>query len=144
MDPTSKQYVVIVQCHLATQRCSGYQCEKSFHERSSAFAAYGKDQPLRMVMMSCGGCSGRAVQRKVAHLLKRLKQHEGLGPERVVVHLSSCMALDNHHSPPCPNLEAIRTMLRSAKAPASAPPPNGGGPKGCTSREKQNDLGLGI
>ena len=111
MDPTRKQYVVIVQCQLAQQRCSGYLCEKAFHERTSAFEAYGTDQPLRLLMTGCGGCSGGAVQRKVAHLLKRIEQHEGIGAEAVVVHLSSCLALDNHHSPPCPNLEAIRTIL---------------------------------
>jgi len=111
MDLENKQYVVIVQCHLSVQRCSGYFCEKAFCERSSAFEAYPKDRPLRVLMMSCGGCSGRAVQRKVAHLLGRLRKHEGIEADQVVVHLSSCMALDNHHSPPCPHLADIRTML---------------------------------
>jgi predicted metal-binding protein len=96
-----KDYVIVVQCEIVKQRCSGYHCEKAFHERSGGFAAYPKDRQPRMLAITCGGCCGKAVQRKLTHLVRNIKKQEGIDKDRLVVHLSSCITLDNYHSPRC-------------------------------------------
>ena len=63
-----KDYIAIVQCHLVKQRCSGYFCEKAFHERTGGFAAYPPDKAYRTIYLTCGGCCGRALHRKLSHL----------------------------------------------------------------------------
>ena len=60
-----KEYLVIVQCHLVMQRCSGYFCEKAFSERLGGFADYPSDKRYRTLYMTCGGCCGRALHRKL-------------------------------------------------------------------------------
>ena len=109
-----KDYVVVVQCHLVKQRCSGYYCEKSFHERTGGFAAYPKDKAYRVLYMTCGGCCGKAVQRKLTHLARQLKKHEGVGRDRIVVQLSSCMTRDNYHSPRCLFTDYIKGLIARA------------------------------
>ena len=63
-----KEFIVIVQCHLVKQRCSGYSCEKAFHERTGGFSGYSPDRRYRMMNLTCGGCCGRPVHRKLADL----------------------------------------------------------------------------
>ena len=46
-DLREKDYVVIVQCDLVKQRCSGYFCEKAFTERTGGFSDYPKDKAFR-------------------------------------------------------------------------------------------------
>lgn len=110
IDLKAKDYVVIVQCHLVKQRCSGYFCEKAFHDRGGAFADYPPDRTYRTLFMTCGGCCGRALHRKLTHLARRLRQREGIGKERIVVQLSSCITKDNYHGPPCPHLAYLKTL----------------------------------
>ena len=110
-DLQDKDYVVIVQCHLVKQRCSGYFCEKAFHERTGGFADYPADKPYRTLTLTCGGCNGLAVQRKLTHLARKLREREGIGRDRIVVRLSSCMTRDNFHGPPCPTLDYIKTLI---------------------------------
>ena len=112
IDLTTKQYIVLVQCHIVKERCPGYLCEKAFHERTGGFARYPKDRAYRMITLTCGGCCGRALHRKLTLLARSLKKHEGLGKDRIVVHLSSCMTQDNFHAPPCPHLDYLRTLVR--------------------------------
>lgn len=108
------KYIVIVQCHIVTEKCPGFFCEQHFTNRTGAFADY-KDQPnIRSVTISCGGCCGRAVHRKLSLLLKTLKtlkKQEGIEKENVVVHLSSCIAFDNFHAPPCPHIEYLKELI---------------------------------
>ena len=111
IDLAKKQYVVIVQCHIVKERCPGYLCEKAFHERTGGFAPYPTDKSYRVLNMTCGGCCGRAVHRKLTLLLRILKKKEGLEKGDVVVQLSSCMTKDNFHAPPCPHLDYIRTLI---------------------------------
>ena len=106
-----KTYVVIVQCHLVMQRCSGFFCEKAFHERIGGFAGYAKDQPLRAVYMTCGGCCGRALHRKLSNLVRKSEAKDGVGKEQIVVHLSSCITKDNYHGPPCPHLGYLKALI---------------------------------
>ena len=111
MGVLNKDYLVIVQCEIAMQRCSGYFCEKAFHERTGSFAVYPKEKSYRTIYFTCGGCCGRATQRKVAHLLRQLQKQEQVPKDRVVVQLASCITKDNFHAPPCPHLDYLRTLI---------------------------------
>ena len=84
---------------------------RAFWYRTGGFAEYPPDPPLRMLSMTCGGCCGRAVHRKLMNLLKLLRKKEGVGADRVVVHLSSCITKDNFHGPPCPHIDYLKTLI---------------------------------
>ena len=112
IDMKNKDYVVIVQCHIVKERCPSYLCEKAFHERSGGFAIYPKEKQYRMLNMTCGGCCGRAVHRKLSSLIRRIKKKEGIDKDKIVVQLSSCITKDNFHASPCPHLEYIRGLLK--------------------------------
>ena len=106
-----KDYVVIVQCHIVKERCSGYNCELSFTERSGGFTAYPKDKAYRKLNLTCGGCCGRATHRKLSNLIRRIKKAEGITKDRIVVQLSSCITKDNFHAPPCPHLDYLKGLI---------------------------------
>lgn len=110
-DVKDKDYIVIVQCDIVKQRCSGVYCERAFHERSGGFAGLPKDRAYRTLYMTCGGCCGRAVHRKLTHLARRLKKKDGIEKGRILVQLSSCITNDNYHGPPCPHLDYLRTLI---------------------------------
>jgi predicted metal-binding protein len=107
----NKDYIVIVQCDLVMQRCSGYFCEKAFHERTGGFGVYRADKAYRTLYLTCGGCCGRGLQRKLENLANKLLAQEKLARDRIVVHLSTCMTKDNYHGPPCPHLDYIKTLI---------------------------------
>jgi predicted metal-binding protein len=109
-----KEYVVVVQCHLVKQRCPGYFCEKAFHERTGGFAPYPKEKPIRMLSVTCGGCCGRPLHRILTLLASKIAKTEGIGKERIVVQLSSCITTDNHHGPACPHLDYLKTLVERA------------------------------
>ncbi|MHC4166036.1 MAG: CGGC domain-containing protein [Planctomycetota bacterium] len=111
IDLNNKDYVAVVQCHIVKERCSGYNCENASHERTGGFAAYPADKSYRMLNLTCGGCCGRAVQRKLSNLVRRIRKNEGIGKDRIVVQLASCLTKDNFHSSPCPHLEYIRGLI---------------------------------
>jgi len=106
-----KDYIVIVQCHIVKERCSGYNCESAFHERTGGFAGYPKDKAYRMLSMTCGGCCGQAVHRKLSNLIRRIKKTEAVTKDRIIVHLSSCITKDNFHAPPCPHLDYLKSLI---------------------------------
>ena len=106
-----KDYIAIVQCHLVKQRCSGYFCEKAFHERTGGFSGYASGTHYRTLYLSCGGCCGRALNRKLGHLIRRIKAKEGVAKDRIVVQLASCITKDNCHGPPCPHLDYLRDLI---------------------------------
>jgi predicted metal-binding protein len=110
-NPETKEYIVIAQCHIVKERCSGYFCETSFKDRTGGFSIYPKDKDLRVIYLTCGGCCGRALHRKITHLLRMLKKKEGIEKEKVAVQLSSCITKDNFHAPPCPHLDYIKELL---------------------------------
>lgn len=107
----NKELIVVVQCHIVTERCSGYFCERAFNERSGGFAVYSKQRAYRTLYQTCGGCCGLALQRKLTHLTRRIEKEEGIGKDRVVVQLSSCITKDNYHGPPCPHLDFLKTLI---------------------------------
>lgn len=106
-----KDYIAIVQCHLVKQRCSGYFCEKAFHERTGGFESYSRDKAYRTLYLTCGGCCGRALHRKLGNLVRRIKEKEGVEKDRIVVQLSSCITKDSYHGPACPHLGYLRELI---------------------------------
>jgi predicted metal-binding protein len=106
-----KKYIVVVQCDIVMERCSGYACERSFHERTGGFSDYPKDGTYRIIYMTCGGCCGRAVRRKLNDLTRMLEKEEEVPKESIVVHLASCITKDNYHAPPCPHLDYLKTLI---------------------------------
>ena len=114
MNLEDKDYIVVLQCHITKERCSGYFCEKSFQERSGGFQAYPKDKDYRLIFMTCGGCCGKAALRKLSHLTKLAKRSEDMEKDRIVVQLSSCMTKDNFHSSRCQNIDMIKTLVARA------------------------------
>lgn len=112
VDLKNKDYVAIVQCHVVKERCSGYNCERAFNERIGGFAAYPKDKQFRTLYLTCGGCCGRALQRKLSNLTRRIKKQEGIGKNRIVVQLSSCVTKDNFHSSPCPHIDYLKDLIK--------------------------------
>jgi len=111
VDFAKKGYIIVVQCHIVKERCPGYLCEKAFHERTGGFSRYPKGKAYRFLTMTCGGCCGRAVHRKLTNLLRTMKKKEGIDKDQVIVHLSSCIAKDNFHAPPCPHLDYLKTLM---------------------------------
>jgi len=110
-DITKKDYVVIVQCHIVKEHCSGYLCEKAFHERAGGFSIYPSNKEIRTLTLTCGGCCGRALHRKLSHLTRQIKKKEGVQKEQIAVQLSSCITQDNFHAPPCPHLDYLKALI---------------------------------
>ena len=106
-----KQYIVVVQCDIVMERCSGYLCEKSFHDRSGAFAGYPADKAYRTLYITCGGCCGRAVHRKLGDLINMIKKAEEISQDQIVVHLASCITKENFHGPKCPHLDYLKELI---------------------------------
>lgn len=111
MASSPKRYVIVVQCHVVKQRCSGYYCEKAFHERTGGFADLPADPPARMLAITCGGCSGKRVIRLLHNARKNLAANEKIAPEEILVRLASCVTRDNYHSPRCPHAEQLRRYV---------------------------------
>lgn len=111
MDLKHKDYLVIVQCHIVKERCPGYLCEKAFHERTGGFAAYPKDRQYRVINLTCGGCCGRALHRKLTLLKRTIKKKEAIEKGRIIVQLSSCITKDNYHAPPCPHKDYLKALI---------------------------------
>ncbi len=101
--------VVVIQCALTQQHCSGYNCTHAFYTRTGKFEGYPED--THYMTFECGGCCGANLGVKLENLRKRLKRFEETDQE-VIIHLASCMVTDNHHKPPCPNLAFIEELLR--------------------------------
>ncbi len=107
----NKEYIVIVQCHIVMERCSGYFCEKSYYERSGEFSRYPENKNYRTLYLTCGGCCGRAVFRKLTDLIKYIEKSEGISKDKIIVHLASCITKDNYHAPVCPHLDYLKELI---------------------------------
>lgn len=111
MEPREKDYIVVVQCHIVKERCSGYLCEKAYHDREGGFVEYPADKNYRTLYLTCGGCCGRALHRKLSNLVRVARKQEGIEKDRIVVQLSSCIVKDNFHAPPCPHLDYLKQLI---------------------------------
>jgi len=104
-----KKYVVIIQCDLTHNRCSGFACTHSFYKRTDKFKNYNED--VQYISFTCGGCCGKGVSSKIEHLMKKLKNNTDIDKEEVSIHLSSCMTTDNYHADRCPHLDYIKYII---------------------------------
>ena len=104
-------YIVVVQCDIVMERCSGYLCEHAFNSRSGGFAGYDSKKTYRTLYMTCGGCCGRAVHRKLNDLIRMIKDVEKIEKDQIVVHLASCITRDNYHASPCPHLDYLKGLI---------------------------------
>ena len=104
---------MVVQCHIVKQRCSGYLCEKAFRTRTGGFSDLPAERDCRIIYLDCGGCCGKATLRKLTNLIGQAKK-DGIGRDRIVVQLSSCVTKDNFHSPRCPHADYIRELVDRA------------------------------
>ena len=59
MENKNIKLIGIIQCDFAKERCSGFACINSFHDRIDAFTGYSKDDNIMVVPFNCGGCPGR-------------------------------------------------------------------------------------
>ena len=108
----AKNYIVVVQCDIVMERCSGYLCEHAFNTRTGGFADYAKKKKYRTIYMTCGGCCGRAVHRKLNDLIRMIKKAEKVKRDQIVVHLASCITRDNYHALPCPHLDYLKDLIK--------------------------------
>ncbi len=100
---TKPTRIAVVRCHTVAEVCPGVGCLKAFAHRKLNFQEYGPDTEL-IGFFTCGGCSGR----RVARLAEKLLDH-GLD----VVHLSSCMCMEDNDYPKCPFKNQIRKVVEA-------------------------------
>ncbi len=106
--------VVVVQCHLIMNRCSGYNCMNFFYQKQGPFAVY--DENARYMPITCGGCCGAELAGKLEDLTHHLQRSQE-AKEDVVVHLASCICSDNYHRPPCPHLDYLKKIVEKKGYP---------------------------
>lgn len=100
--------IIVVQCHLVMNRCSGYNCMNAFYKREGTFSAYGSD--TRYMLITCGGCCGAQLAAKFEDVTHHLRR-SGENKDDVVVHFASCVCSDNYHRPPCPHLQYLKDIM---------------------------------
>lgn len=110
-DFDGKSFIAVIQCHIVMERCSGFFCERAFTMRSGGFSELPEDSRTRIVYLTCGGCCGRALQRKLVNLLEKAGKKDGIPKEAVLVKFASCVTRDNHHGPPCPHIDYLKTLV---------------------------------
>ncbi len=104
------KYVVILQCDIVHNRCSGFACTESFYKKEGKFEGYGDE--VQYLSLTCGGCCGKSVSAKIEHLAKKLHNKTDIKKDEVVVHLASCMTTDNYHSDRCPHVDYIKYIIQ--------------------------------
>ncbi|MHB9140041.1 MAG: CGGC domain-containing protein [Victivallaceae bacterium] len=103
--------LVIIQCDLVLQRCPGFFCDRAFVNKTGGFKDLKLDEFTRKLNISCGGCCGRAIHRKLQLLAEKAQKYDNIQKSDIHVKLASCIAKDNYHGPPCPHLEYIRKLI---------------------------------
>ncbi|KMT23314.1 CGGC domain-containing protein [Clostridium cylindrosporum] len=104
------KYVVIIQCDITQRRCSGIACTDAFYNREGMFKEYEED--VRYISFTCGGCCGKGLSAKLEQFAKKSRKLSELNKDDVVIHLSSCMVTDNHHSDRCPHVDYIKSIIQ--------------------------------
>lgn len=95
--------IAVVRCNITSETCPGVGCLKAFNARKLNFSEYGPDTEM-IGFFTCGGCSGR----RTARLVEKLLDH-GLD----IVHLSSCMCMDEEDYPKCPFKNQIKKSIEA-------------------------------
>ncbi|MHC4883624.1 MAG: CGGC domain-containing protein [Planctomycetota bacterium] len=103
--------IAIVQCHLVHERCPGYFCDRAYTERSGGFEGLELSEGVRKLSLTCGGCCGRALHRKLVTLKKKAKQFDEIESDEILVKLATCITRDNYHGPACPHLDYLKTLV---------------------------------
>lgn len=103
------KYILIIQCHIAHKRCSGFACTDAFYNKAEVFKDY--DDATRYISFTCGGCCGKGVASKLEHFSNKLYKKNNIHKDEVVVHLSSCMVTDNYHYDRCPHVDYIKNIV---------------------------------
>lgn len=106
--------IIVIQCEISKRRCSGFHCMQSFFNREHLFKDYPLDKEIRFLTFQCGGCSGKGVNILLNNVSKILKKEGKITKENVVIHLSSCMAFENHHSQRCMFIDFIKSQIEKA------------------------------
>ncbi|QLC51203.1 CGGC domain-containing protein [Methanolobus zinderi] len=94
--------IAVIRCDIVSEACPGVGCFMAFNKRSMHFNNYD-DKAEMVAFFTCGGCSGRRVYRLIKAIKKR-------GVD--VVHLSSCMQMENY--PRCPHIDEIKKTIMDA------------------------------
>ena len=100
---------VVVQCAIALERCSGFNCSWAFHKRKNYFKDYADG--VMYIPISCGGCPGRRISRLIANLKKGALKREGIDKQDISVHFTGCVVTDNGHYPLCPFKNYMKAIL---------------------------------
>ncbi|AOT68682.1 CGGC domain-containing protein [Geosporobacter ferrireducens] len=103
------KYVVILQCEIAHNRCSGFACTNAFYNKEGVFDRYTEN--TRYISFTCGGCCGKSVSAKLEHLSNKFRKKTDVNKDDVVIHLASCMTTDNYHYDRCPHIEYIKGIV---------------------------------
>lgn len=103
------KYVMIIQCDISRQRCSGFACTDGFYNRDDVFKEY--DDNVRYISLTCGGCCGASLAAKLEHFSNKLAKETDVKKDDVSVHLSSCMVTDNYHHDRCPHVDYIKALV---------------------------------
>ncbi len=111
------KYIIVLQCHIVKQRCSGFLCEDAFWNRRGGFRDYPADQSIRYMSMTCGGCCGRATLRKLSNLMKLIRKRTDINPDQVVLHFSSCICKESFHGPKCPHYDYLKELVERKEIP---------------------------
>jgi len=104
-----KKFVIIIQCQLAHNKCSGFACTNGFYNREGKFDNY--DENVKYISFTCGGCCGKGVSAKLMHFSEKLLKKTDLKKEDVVVHLASCISTDNFHYDRCPHIDYMKKII---------------------------------
>jgi predicted metal-binding protein len=110
-DFSDKTYIAIVQCHIVAERCPGFFCERSFHARTGGFAGLAKEKMYRVLHITCGGCCGRALHRKLSLLAQKAQKHDEIPPSQILVKFASCITKESYHGPKCPHLDYLVNLV---------------------------------
>lgn len=103
--------IAIVQCDITLERCPGFFCDRAFVNRTGGFEKIDYDKNTRKLNISCGGCCGKAVHRKLALLAQKAKKFDGIEKDEILVKLASCITKENHHGPKCPHLDYMVKLI---------------------------------
>lgn len=100
--------VAVVQCAIALERCSGFNCSRAFHKRTNYFKDYANE--VMYVPISCGGCPGRRLSRLISNLKKGALKKEGIDKQDIKVHFTACVVTNNGHYPLCPFKDYMKAI----------------------------------
>ena len=104
--------IAIVQCDITLERCPGFFCDRAFVNKTGGFEKIDYDKNTRKLNISCGGCCGKAIHRKLSLLAQKAKKHDNIEKDEILVKLASCITKDNYHGPKCPNLAYITKLIK--------------------------------